>query len=258
MKFNLCIFSTLLFLSACSPNGKLSLKGVDVGTSTVGSDTYVNMEAIIVMGNLKLPNIEVPILNPSNLHSLGQMALQHLDDGSNRILVSIDYDEATRLDPALGKSLPNQRELPSQLGIGKTTIVGIPILDQSRVYVGGDLKKDLFIGAAIAIPALDSVLNQVPVPLNIFFNFPFSTQVLGEAGIFTGTQKGQNGLAVFVKRTAPTPADSKVSAMRSLASVSIEDTTSLPTGGEELKKMNTITLFKLDRLLNKHATVRVK
>ena len=262
MKFNLLLPSVavLISMSACSQNGNVSLKGVDLSTSEVGSETYVNMEAIVAMGNLKLPSTEVPILNPTNQQVLGQMSLEALTDGTNRLSVSIDYQAATKLDPSLGATLPNQRELPTQLGLtSDTKMIGIPILQQSRIYIGGDLEKNLYIGAAIAVPAFDTVLDQVPLPLNIFFAFPFSTEVTGYAGLFTGPQKGQNGLGVFVKKIAPTtPVTPAAKSMnRSLASVETGQIVA-PTGGEELSKLDTFTIIKLDRLLKKKATLKIK
>ncbi len=254
--FDSVAIASALVLSACSPNEKLTLKGIDLSTSHVGGDTYIDMEAIIVTGNLKFPNIEVPVMNPASGQSFGQMALQHLDDGTNRIYVSIDYDDAIKLDPKLGKTLPNGREVPSQLGVGSAALVGVPVLEQSRIYVGGDLQKDLFIGAAISIPALDTTFNQVPVPLNLFFNFPFSTEIMGEAGLFSSPQKSQNGVAVFVKKSAPTTHPSSPS--RKLASISESQPVLIPSGGEEIKHLGTFTLFRLNQLFERHATVKVK
>lgn len=274
MKLNLgllTVLSTLaLSATACSPRNDVAIKGVDLSTHVVNSDTFVDMEAIITMGNLKFPNTEIGIVDPKTQKPLGQLTLQSLADGTNSITISVDYESATRLDSSLGKTLPNERELPSQLLLGSTTVIGIPILQQSRIYVGGDLQKDFYIGAAIAIPALDSTLTQVPIPLNIFFNFPFSPEVVGVGGIFTGTQKGQNGVGIFVKKSAPVPAPAPTSApaFRSLASVQKASASSTTvasaalsgarSGGEELHKLDTFTMIRLDRLLNRHATLKVK
>ena len=249
----------LLSLSACSQNGAVSLKNVDLSTSQVGAETYVNMEAIIAMGSLKFPTVEVPVFNPTNMQSLGQLSLQNLPDGTNRLAISIDYNAATHLDPTLGNTLPNQRELPLALGIdSSTTMIGIPILDHSRIYIGGDLNKNIYIGAAIAVSSFDGLLSQIPFPLNIFYGFPFSNQVSGYAGLFTGTQAGQNGLGIFVKKTAaPAPATGKVM-MRNLAQVApVTPTAPIPTGGEELSNVGFKNLIKMDRMLKKNATIRI-
>ena len=246
-----------LTATACSPAGNLSVKGVDLNTSQVGNATYLNMEAIVMMGNLKFPNVEVPIINPKTLQSFGQMSLQSLNDGTNRLTVSVDYEQATHLDPSLGTALPNQRELPLSLNIGKTTMVGIPVMQQSRIYIGGDSQSDLFIGAAISIPAFDTVLSQVPYPLNIFFNFPFSPEISSVAGLFSGPAKGQNGIAVFVKKAHLTPSLHMLQKSMARSAANVEVAT-IPQGGEELHHLNTMTLIRLDHLFNRHGTLKVK
>ena len=259
--------ATLLSLSACSQSGNVALKTVDLSTSQVGAETYINMDAVIAMGSLKFPMVEIPVVNPTNMQILGQMSLSNLPDGTNRLMVSIDYNAATNghLDPKLGLTLPNQRELPLSLGIDPgTAMIGIPILDHSRIYIGGDLNKNIYIGAAIAVSSFDSVLGQIPFPLNIFYGFPFSNQISGYAGLFTGTQAGQNGVGIFVKKIAApaTPVPGLASGkmmLRNLAQVVpvVTTTNPTPTGGEELGNVGYKTLFKLDRMLKKRATIRV-
>lgn len=266
---------TALALSACGPTEKLTLKGVDVSTSeTADHKTYVNLEAIIAMGNLKFPNMELPVYHPETKLPMGHMTLQGLNDGSNRVVISVDYEQATKLNADLGKTLPNGREIPGVLGAENAILVGIPAIEQSRIYIGGDLKKDLFIGVAVAIPAFDSVLADVPIPLNIFYNYPFSPEVTGVAGLFTGPIKGQNGVAVFAKRSVieptPTPAGlmnrmlasftekTATPTTPSAASTEQKSEAAAATAQTEINKMSRVTLFRLDRLLKKHAIVKVK
>ena|GEM_PF-3279359 len=230
-------------LTACGPAPDLSLKGVDVSTSQVGADTDVSLEAIVSLGSLQFPDVEFPVVNPKTFEPLGELDLQHLSDGTNRISISVDYSQATQLDPSLGKTLPNGREIPLALGAQDATLVGIPALENSRIYVGGDLKSDLFVGVAIAISAFDSALNQVPLPLNIFFSQPFSSELTGIAGLFTGTEKGQNGIAVFAKRSAPQAQQ--------------EESTQVASDNE-LEKLDSVTMFRLNRLFHKRATLRIK
>lgn len=259
-------FMGFLALSACSQNGSVSLKGMDVSTTQVGTDTYINMNATLATGNLKFPNVEFPIINPTNLQVFGQMALMNNPDGTNQIYVSVDYTQSTHLDGSLGNTLPNLRELPSSLGIPtRTVIIGIPIIDHSRVYVGGDLKQDAFVGAAIAIPAFDSVMNQVLIPLNIFFGYPFSPSITGYAGLFTGPLAGQNGIAVFVKKNFRTGTVTPVIVKKSFLRESLATQTTTqsietlirPQGGEEMSQLSNSSLIKLDRLFKKKAVLKI-
>ncbi len=250
-------------LSACGSNQNLAIKGVDVSTSQINSDTYVNMEAIILMGSLSFPNLQVPVLNPQTLQPIGQLTLQHLNDNSNSLSVSIDYSQVAKLNPALGQTLPNGREIPILLGAQNAALAAIPILTGSKIYLGGDLNKDLFIGAAIAIPAFDSIMTKVPIPLNIFFNFPFSTEITGVGGLFSGPSAGQNGVAVFVKRSAPTTSTptppTALTGLRPQATAPVMSVAEQATNkNNEINKVDTVTLFRLNRLFNKHATLKIK
>jgi hypothetical protein len=255
-----------LALSACSQNGSVALRGMDVSTNLVGTDTYINMNATLATGNLKFPNVEFPIINPTNLQVFGQMALMNNPDGTNKVYVSVDYTQSTHLNGSLGNTLPNSRELPSSLGIPTGTVmIGIPILNHSRIYVGGDMKHDAFVGAAIAIPAFDSAMNQILVPLNIFFGYPSSPSITGFAGLFTGPLTGQNGIAVFVKKNfetgAVTPVIVKKSYLRetlaSKATTQSIDAQVQPQGGEELSQLSNSSLIKLDRLFKKKAVLKI-
>jgi hypothetical protein len=242
-------------LVACGPTANLELKGIDLSTSRVDEKVYVSMEAIVVMGNLKFPNMEMPVTHPNTLQPIGQMTLQHLDDGSNRVVVKVDYEQAMRLDPTLGRTLPNGREIPISLGAENAALIGIRAIEQSRIYVGGDLKKDTFMGVAVAIPAFDNVLNSVPIPLNIFYRFPFSDEVSGVAGLFTGPTKGQNGIAIFAHRAVSAPA-STPQILTNVSTQAKDETALIATN--EIQKLNRVTLFRLNRLFNKKAIVKVK
>ncbi|MBU6154522.1 MAG: hypothetical protein KGP28_09500 [Bdellovibrionales bacterium] len=239
--------AVLLSLStaACSPKDTIKLKGVDLGTHQSQGRTFVDLEAIVLMGRLHFPNLEVPIYHPGSMQNLGSVLLQPLDDGSNRLFVSVDYEAATSLDPTLGSTLPNGRELPRALNLGSVKMVGIPILEASRIYVGGNLKANLAVGVALGVPALDSVTQSIPIPLNLFFSYPFSPEVSGVAGLYSSPLRGRNGVGVFAKKTfAP---EGK--------SFSIAASGELP---EDSKRMTTVSLIKLDRLLQRNATLKIK
>ena len=241
MKYVFTIF-LLLFLSACNLNQNIAIRGVDLHSHDINGATYVDLETIVSLGNLKLPNSIIPIKN-SEQHELGEVSVQHLDDGTSRVAISINYDEASKIDSGLGKTLPNGREIPTLLE-NETPLIGIPISDHSRVYIGGNPQGILYSGIALNVPAFDHILTSVPVPLNLFIPFPFSEEVMGIAGIYSGPQNGENGLAIFAKKAQQTNITQKIN----------------PRGPspKELKKMDKITLFRLNYLFSKHATLRIK
>jgi hypothetical protein len=259
-RFQFVVLLFPLMLSACGKKGDLQVTAVDISTTQVEQRTYLNFEALVKIGNLKFPNVEVPILNPATMTSFGQMALLSQADGTNKMMVSIDFETATRLNPVLGNSLPNGREIPISLGAQNTALVGIPILQNSRIYVGGDLRGTVFLGAAVAIPAFDNIMNQVSIPLNIFTAFPFSPTVTGVAGIFTSPSPGQNGLALFVKKTPQTGTSSilrlaRESATQAPAATSVAADPATPT---EINELNYYTRYRLNRLFNRNATLKIK
>jgi hypothetical protein len=244
MKKPFTLFAALiaLSLSACSPKDTVKLKGVDLGTHESGGRTFVDLEAIILMGRLHFPAIEVPIHHPDSMQNLGSVLLQPLDDGSNRLFVSVDFEAASTINPVLGQTLPNGRELPRALNPESARMIGIPILQGSRIYVGGTLKSNLIAGAAFGVPALDAVTQSIPVPLNLFFSYPFSPEVSGVAGLYSSPVRGQNGIGVFAKKTLSIQA-------------SVLAGNELP---DDAAKMTTASLIKLDRLLSRNGTLKIK
>ncbi|MBS1960266.1 MAG: hypothetical protein JST80_12385 [Bdellovibrionales bacterium] len=264
---SLFILASIVMLSACGKDGKLNLKNVDLSTKVVSGQTYLNLDAQIVIGNLKFPNVEVPILNPKTMQSFGQMALANQGDGTNKLYLSIDFEQASRLDPNLGFMLPNGRELPLSLGASNTALIGIPILQKSRLYVGGDLHGDLYFGVAIVITAFDNVMNQVDIPLNIFTGFPFSNSVTGVAGLFTSPMPAQNGLALFVKKAANgTTQTLTANETQSLQGARLETGRLTPTAEAqvrspsptEIEHLNLYTRYRLNNLFNKKRTIKIQ
>lgn len=118
--------------------------------------------------------------------------------------------------------------------------------------MGGDLKSTIIAGAAISVPALDSVMQSNPLPLNLFFAYPFSPEVSGVAGLYTSPTAHQNGIGIFAKKVIPPQV---------LTQTQIPSPTQLvqfPQTVDEAHKMSTLSLIKLDRLLKKNATLRVR
>lgn len=241
MKFVFLGFS-FLFLSACNLNQNISIRGVDLHSHRSDGSTFVEMESIISLGNLNLPNSQFMIKNP-NQREIGEVSIQQLDDGTNRIAVSLNYDEAEKMESTLGQTLPNGREIPSILG-SKTSLTGIQILENSRIYLGGSPNDSLYAGIALNIPAFDHILSQISSPLNLFMPFNFSDAITASAGIYSSPHNQQNGIAIFAKM--------------SQNPVSVAQNDQLQFKTAEFKKVDRITRFRLDYLFNKHATLRIK
>lgn len=241
MKFVL-LSALLLSLCACNFNQNFSIRGVDLHTHSLSGNTFVDLETILSLGNLQLANTTVAIKN-SEQHEIGEVSIQQLDDGTNRVAFSINFDEANQLNSESGKSLPNGRDIPSNLGNDFASF-DIPILEHSHVYVGGRTNGNYYAGIALNIPAFDHILYKIKSPLNLLIPFPFSEEVMGVAGIYSSPQVGQNGLAIFVKK--------------SLSAKSGHESVEFLSSPEELNKLDSLSLFRLNYLFNKHATLRVK
>jgi hypothetical protein len=116
----------------------------------------------------------------------------------------LDATSVLRADPSLGLTLPNGLPIPASFNIASGSLMAIPILDSSRVYIGGDLKTSIVIGAALGIKGLDPVMSGVGLPGNIFFTQNFNPTLSGMAGIYASPAANGNGIAVFGKYTLPT------------------------------------------------------
>lgn len=229
----------LLTLTACDLKQNVAVRGIDIHTRESEGVTIIDFEAIVSMGNLKLPNYSALINNPQS-KKIGEMNTERLEDGTSRVSISVNYNEVVKNDSGLGKTLPNHREVPPLIG-NLSPLSAVSVLENSRVYVGIDPSNTVYAGVALNVPAFDRILSQVPVPLNIFMNFPFSTEVFGAGGLYSSPKVGQNGLGVFAKKSRGT-------VFTQLASLTSNET----------NKIDPITLFRLNHLIKKHATISIK
>lgn len=247
-----------LNLVACGSQQNLKVKGMDIGTTGTDTSTMAQMEAIVEIGDLKLPNLEVPVYHPRTQANLGRLTLQSLSDGTNRISLAVNLTTVADVNPELGSTLPNNREIPLSLGAPQNALLGIPVLEYSRVYIGGTLETDLFLGVGLAIPALDSAMRDSQLPLNIFFSYPFSNQLSSVAGLFSGTEKGQNGIAVFGKRSANQVTSSFMLTHTQLpAQSSTPPESAVEADQKDLSKLRKRSMYRLYRLMKKRRTLRV-
>jgi hypothetical protein len=190
-------------LMACS-NSQF-LKGMNLAVNERNSENYVDLSAEIDMGNISLAGLSLPIYDPHSNLEIGQVGLGTAADGKQQITLSLNATSVLSGDPTLGATLPNGRPIPSAVGAPTNTLMGIQVLNYSRVYIGGDLKSTIYVGVALAIQALDSVTGSIG-SANLFFAETFNSNLSGVAGIFSSATAHQNGIAVFAKYTAPTAA----------------------------------------------------
>ncbi len=192
-------------LAACSNNQ--FLKSMNVNVTTQNQQSYVNLSAEVDLGNAVLDQIQIPIVDPKSQMELGQISFGTGASGKQVISVSMDASTILHADAGLGGTLPNGRTLPGALSVRAGEVLAIPVLDHSRVYIGGDLKTNVIIGVALSIQGLDGVMSNVPFAANIFFSQAFNSNLAGVAGVFGSQLPNQSGIAVFAKFTPSTPLD---------------------------------------------------
>jgi hypothetical protein len=225
-------------LSACS--GSQFLKSMDLSVTEQNSNSFINLSTEVAMGNISLAQATITIQDPNDpTKELGSIGMDTAADGNQTFTLSLDATTILKGDPTLGSTLPNGRALPTAVG---GTMLGLPVLNDSRVYVGGDLKSTILVGFALTISAFDSL--GVIGNSNIFFADAFNTSLSGVAGIFSGTTAGTSGLAVFAKYTAPvtasTPAPVATASVRELSLSSAQVATISVSGKVVGNKPNTV------------------
>ena len=183
-------------LTACS---KKNLFGsLDLGITRSGSETVLRLASTVNLGNMSLASLEIPITAPGSNLRLGTVSLGAAPDGTQQIAIDLNATAFLHADPIAGSALPNGRALPSAINAGPGgTLLALPILNSSRVYLGGDLKTRVILGVALTLPALDPVTANLPVGANAFFKHSFSSLISGVAGVFSSPQARQSGIAVF-------------------------------------------------------------
>jgi len=95
--------------------------------------------------------------------------------------------------------------------------MGIPILNESVVYIGGDLKSSLVIGAALTLSGIDAATSRLPIAANAFFSQAFNSRLTGVAGVYTSPDPNQSGIAVFARFT-PNPGSSSGTQLAQMSS----------------------------------------
>lgn len=185
---------SLILTTGCGSDGNRLVKDVTGGAFTRDGDAYGNLEITLGTGALRLPSVELPVINRRTGQQMGTLALVNGLDGDPRLRVELNISEAANLDSADAR-LPNGSQIPVS-GLGDAEVVGFAVGNSgARVYLALD-DKVAMLGAALPIRALDRVGEEVPLPLNLFPQFE-KNGIRGTAGIFTSPNAGQSGVAVF-------------------------------------------------------------
>jgi hypothetical protein len=216
---------TALSLTACSSSLTSFLQNMDVSVTQQNNNEYVNLTAVVNLGNVSISGISIPIKDPKTGASLGAVTFGQNSAGQSTIGLSVDETTLSKGDAALGNTLPNGKALPFGLSTTYGDVLALPILTDSRVYLGGDLQSKIIVGVALGISALDGIESEVGGAANLFFSHSFSTSILGMGGIYGSTIPGESGIAVFAQYTPPVTNPAPVTPVASTGSTSTGITT---------------------------------
>jgi hypothetical protein len=196
---------TASFLSACGGDGTSAdfLKNVNLSVTTQNNDAYLNLVSTFDLGkNVSLAEMAVTIIDPKTRQDRGTVQFSQLPGGIGQITVNVNASMAANADAKLGETLPNGKPLPLALGAHTGEVLGVKLLEHSRIYLGGDTRTSAYAGVGLSISGLDQVMDQLSTAANIFFMGNFSNNVLGVGGIYGSPVKDESGIAIFGKYTA--------------------------------------------------------
>lgn len=182
-----------LILSACGKRPQV-VTGIQVQSSTVGQDVMVALKADLDLGAMSFPAVTLPIIHPRGQTNLGAVELLPVLGGKNQIKVSVNVTALADIRASIA-ALPNGNAVPL---IAQNPTITIPLGAGAKLYltIGANA---VAIGVAVPIKSFDGIGASVG-NINLFPVFTID-QAVGAAGIFTGSQAGQNGFALVVDVT---------------------------------------------------------
>lgn len=178
-----------LFAISCGNAPSNVLSGVKVETQTINEDIWMSFAADLNLGAMQFASISVPVLHPRGQTPIGQLELISGFTGQNQLKISVNVSELADVQTTTA-TLPNGNMVPL---IANNQVIAVNIGNGARVYLALS-EKVTAIGVAVPISAFDSIGRSLP-GLN-FFPVVQNGDVIGTAGIFTGMNPGQNGIAV--------------------------------------------------------------
>ncbi len=207
IKALVCLISIGFAGVGCSQSTNY-LQSVDLSVSTPTnqpngqSDQYISLSMTLNLGNSTIAAISLPVTDPKTQEKIGTLSVAANTNGSTTVTLAANTTSLLSGDSALGQTLPNGGSIPVALGTQVGQLLAIPVLNNSRIYFGGDLKTELFVGAALSIPALGTVTQSILPGASLLFSKSFG-DTLGVAGLYTSTVTADNGIAVFARYTPP-------------------------------------------------------
>lgn len=177
------------FAVSCGSSSSNVLNGVTVSTQKVNDDLWMSFAADINLGAMSFGSVSLPIMKPKTQTQVGQLELISGFNGVNQLKVSVNMSQFVDVNTSMAR-LPNGNAIPM---IANNQTIAVDIGKGAKIYL--TLSETVTaIGVAVPISEFDKLGQSLP-GLNFF---PIVTQgnIVATAGIFTGLNAGQNGIAV--------------------------------------------------------------
>jgi hypothetical protein len=229
-----------LGLTACNSSGAVDfLKTMSISVDQQAGAEYLTMTSTFDLGNVSLAEMTVDIVDPTTKAPEGNIQFTQLANGQSQIALSANTSLITDGSAALGAVMPNGNPVPAVLGATPGQMLGIPVLNNSTLYIGGNTNSTAWIGVALSITGFDEVMSSISTSLNLFFVYSATPNILGVGGIYGSQTPDESGVAIFGKYTAPTPAP----AANAVAAKSL--VAAAPANDYAIEKLNNYNLNKL-------------
>lgn len=188
-------------LTACGMSSGNWVKNAAISTYQSGNDTYGKVTVGLSTNGMILPALDVPIIDPKNPSvAFGEFSiLPNLTTGAD-LGVAVNLSRLVSLpSPGASPTLPNGMMIPVS-GISPNSLYAFSVGgNRTQIYLDLNMQaQSAMLGIAIPIAQLDQVGSYTGGLVNIFPSFQLQNGVAGTAGVFTGMQPGQSGLALFM------------------------------------------------------------
>lgn len=217
VKFHSASFAAFLMIAAtgalttgCGKNGAQLVKDVRLTSFERDDGAYVEVRALVETLNLDFGG-QVPIFDPRRPGvSYGWVGLSpSVTESGSDLFLAVNLTLAQQGTSVDGRFLPNGAFIP--VSTGSVPVFGLRAGSNSLVYVA--LGEGVaMLGTAVTLREFDSIGKTLP-GLNLFPGFDLGNGIRGLAGIFTGMQPMQSGLAFFVDASSALPKKPEVSAV---------------------------------------------
>lgn len=181
------VIMSLMFLS-CGKSPSV-LKNVKVEAQNQEGDVWMSFAADLNLGSMSFASISVPVLHPRGQTPIGQLDLTPSLGGTNLLKVSVNISALSDITPS-SATLPNGGIVPL---IANNQVISVDVGRGAKIYLALS-NSTTAIGVAVPIGAFDNIGSKLP-GLNLFPVLNISG-VIATAGIFTGKNSGENGIAV--------------------------------------------------------------